>query len=104
MYTSGLWLDRAIAKAGGASDAMRLMNAVKTVDLRDAPRGPLRLDDYNNPIETVYIRRVVEKAGGKGLENKVIDQIDNVSQFWTIPPEEYLKRPPYSRDYPPLKK
>jgi branched-chain amino acid transport system substrate-binding protein len=104
MYTSGLWLDRAIAKAGGASDAMKLINAVKTVDLRDAPRGPLRLDDYNNPIETVYIRRVVEKAGGKGLENKVTDQIDNVSQFWTTPPEEYLKRPPYSRDYPPLKK
>jgi branched-chain amino acid transport system substrate-binding protein len=104
MYTSGLWLDRAIAKAGGANDAMKLIDAVKTVDLRDAPRGPLRLDDYNNPIETVYIRRVVKKADGKGLENKVIDQIENVSQFWTIPPEEYLKRPPYSRDYPPLKK
>jgi branched-chain amino acid transport system substrate-binding protein len=104
MYTSGLWLDRAIAKAGGANDAMKLIDAVKTVDLRDAPRGPLRLDDFNNPIETVYIRRVVKKADGKGLENKVIDQIENVSQFWTIPPEEYLKRPPYSRDYPPLKK
>jgi branched-chain amino acid transport system substrate-binding protein len=104
MYTSGLWLDRAIAKAGGANDAMKLIDAVKTVDLHDAPRGPLRLDDYNNPIETVYIRRVVKKADGKGLENKVIDKIDNMSQFWTIPPEEYLKRPPYSRDYPPLKK
>lgn len=104
MYTAGLWLDRAIAKAGGANDAMKLIDAVKGVDLRDAPRGPLRLDSYNNPIETVYIRRVVNKAGGKGMENRVIDKIDNVSQFWTFPPEEYLKRPPYSRDYPPLKK
>jgi branched-chain amino acid transport system substrate-binding protein len=104
MYTAALWLDRAIAKAGGANNAMKLIEAVKAVDLHDAPRGPLRLDEYNNPIETVYIRRVVKKSDGSGMENKVIDKIENVSQFWTIPPEEYLKRPPYSRDYPPLKK
>jgi branched-chain amino acid transport system substrate-binding protein len=104
MYTSGLWLDRAIASAGGAKNAVKLIEAVKSVDLRDAPRGPLHLDSYNNPIETVYIRRVVNKSDGKGMENKVIDKIENVSQFWTFPPEEYLKRPSYSRDYPPLTK
>lgn len=104
MYTAALWLDRAIAKAGGAGDAMKLIEAVKAVDLGDAPRGPLRLDAYNNPIETVYIRRVVKKADGKGMENRVIDKIENVSQFWTFPPEEYLKKPVYSRDFPPLRK
>jgi branched-chain amino acid transport system substrate-binding protein len=26
-----------------------------------------------------------------------------VSQFWTYPPDEFLKAPVYSRDYPPCK-
>jgi branched-chain amino acid transport system substrate-binding protein len=103
MYTAAMWLDRGIAKAGGASDAMKLIDAVKSVDLQDAPRGPLKLDAYNNPIETVYIRRVVKKADGKSMENQVIDKVDNVSQFWTYSPEEFLKQPVYSRDFPPLK-
>jgi branched-chain amino acid transport system substrate-binding protein len=38
------------------------------------------------------------------MENQVIDKIDNVSQFWTYSPEEFLKQPVYSRDFPPLKK
>ena len=104
MYTAAMWLDRGIAKAGSASDAMKLIEAVKSVDVQDAPRGPLKLDAYNNPIETVYIRRVVRKADGKGMENQVIDKIDNVSQFWTYSSEEFLKQPVYSRDFPPLKK
>jgi branched-chain amino acid transport system substrate-binding protein len=104
MYTAAMWLDRGIAKAGGASDAMKLIEDVKSVEVQDAPRGPLKLDAYNNPIETVYIRRVVKKADGKGMENQVIDKIDNVSQFWTYPPGDFLKQPVYSRDFPPLKK
>src|SRR5213078_3243179 len=31
----------------------------------------------------------------------VIHTFPNVSQFWTYRPEEYLKNPVYSRDYPP---
>lgn len=34
----------------------------------------------------------------------MIDKIENVSQFWTFNPEDYLKRPPYTRDFPPMKK
>ena len=58
-----------------------------------------KLDNYNNPIETVYIRKVVKAKGG-GLTNKVIDTIPNVSQFWDMAPEKYLANPPYSRDNP----
>jgi branched-chain amino acid transport system substrate-binding protein len=100
MYTAALWLDRAIAKSGVTNDPLRLIDAVKAVDLTDAPRGPLKLDSYNNPIETVYIRKVVEKADGSGLDNEVIDQISNVSQFWNIDPKTYLAGPLYSRDVP----
>lgn len=103
LYTSALWLDRALAKTGVPKTPEALIEAVKAVDLKDAPRGPLTLDNYNNPIETVYIRKTVKKADGKGMENEVIDQIPNVSQFWTYDPKVFLQQPVYSRDYPPVK-
>jgi branched-chain amino acid transport system substrate-binding protein len=102
MYTAAMWLDRALAKNGLPGDPLKFVDAIKAVDLTDAPRGPLKLDAYNNPIETVYIRNTVRK--GSGLENQVIDKVENVSQFWTFNPEDYLKRPPYTRDFPPMKK
>ena len=49
----------------------------------------------------IYIRKV-ERVGGE-LQNTVIYTYPNVSQFWTYKPEEFLKQPVYSRDYPPLK-
>ncbi|MDQ7842639.1 MAG: ABC transporter substrate-binding protein [Armatimonadota bacterium] len=99
MYTAALWLDRALKIAGSPKDPLRLVGAVKRVDLRDAPRGPLKLDAYNNPIETVLIRKVVK--GSKGMQNEVIDTIPNVSQFWTFDPVTYLKGPAYTRTFPP---
>jgi branched-chain amino acid transport system substrate-binding protein len=104
LYTSAMWLDKALAKTGKPTDAIKLIDAVKSIELPDAPRGPLKLDAYNNPIETILIRKTVNKADGSGMENEVIDTIPNVSQFWTYPPDEFLKHPVYSRDYPPLKK
>jgi branched-chain amino acid transport system substrate-binding protein len=103
MYTAALWMDKALAKTGMPTNALKLVDAVKGVDLRDAPRSALKLDSRNNPIETVYIRKVVKKASGKGLENQVIDTIPNVSQFWTIDPDKYLAAPLYSRDNPACK-
>jgi len=35
--------------------------------------------------------------------NRVIYTYPNVSQFWTYKPEEFLKNPVYSRDWPPAK-
>ena len=39
----------------------------------DLPRGPVELDDYGNPIENVYIRKV-ERVNGE-LQNTVIDTV-----------------------------
>jgi branched-chain amino acid transport system substrate-binding protein len=103
MYTAAMWMDLALKKTGMPNDALKLIAAVKSTDLPNAPRAPLKLDKYNNPIETVYIRKVVKKASGKGLENQVIDSIPNVSQFWTIDPKKYLAQPLYTRDNPPCK-
>jgi branched-chain amino acid transport system substrate-binding protein len=72
---------------------------MKHIKLTAAPRGPIKLDSYGNPIENVYICRV-EKVNGK-LQQTVIDTIKNVSQFWNEKPEDVMARPPFSADYPP---
>jgi branched-chain amino acid transport system substrate-binding protein len=101
-YTSARWLDVA-AKAvnGKVEDREAYMAALKKVELPDALRGPLKLDDYGNMIQNIYIRKVERKNGE--LQNTVIATYPAVSQFWKYNPEEFLKQPVYSRDYPPCK-
>ena len=101
-YVAGLQLKRALESIGGeAENVERLVSALRKVELTDTPRGPVRFDDYGNPIQNIYVRKV-ERVGGR-LQNTVIQTFPNVSQFWTYKPEEYLKNPVYSRDYPPCK-
>ena len=73
--------------------------ALRKAKVADAPRGPLALDDYGNPIENVYIRKV-ERVNGE-LQNTVIHTFPSVSQFWRYSPADYLKQPLYSRRYVP---
>jgi branched-chain amino acid transport system substrate-binding protein len=80
---------------GNVDDRDVLVDAMRRAQPTDLPRGPVRLDDYGNPIENVYIRRV-ERVSGV-LQNTVIETIPGVSQFWTYNPAEYLKQPLYSR-------
>ncbi len=42
----------------------------------------------------------VERVNGS-LQNTVIQTYPTVSQFWKYKPEEFLRQPIYSRDYPP---
>ncbi|MBI4246065.1 MAG: ABC transporter substrate-binding protein, partial [Candidatus Rokubacteria bacterium] len=56
------------------------------------------MDPYGNPTQNIYIRKV-ELVGGK-LQNTVIYTYPTVSQFWKYNPEEFLKQPVYSRDFP----
>jgi branched-chain amino acid transport system substrate-binding protein len=99
-YVTGMALKAALEAVGGDIENVdRFLGALRKVDLSDAPRGPIRFDDYGNPIQNVYVRKV-ERVGGK-LQNTVIHTFPAVSQFWTYKPEDYLKNPVYSRDYPP---
>jgi branched-chain amino acid transport system substrate-binding protein len=101
-YTGARWIVEAIkAINGDVENRPKFMEALRKVELKDVPRGAFKLDAYGNPIQNVYIRKV-EKVGG-GLQNTVIHTIPNVSQFWKYKPEEFLKQPVYSREYPPLK-
>jgi branched-chain amino acid transport system substrate-binding protein len=101
-YTNARWIVEAIKAAGGkVEDRDAMLAALRKVDLKDTARGPLKVDDFGNPIQNVYIRKV-ERVGGK-LQNTVIATYPTVGQFWKYKPDEYMKRPLYSRDYPPCK-
>jgi branched-chain amino acid transport system substrate-binding protein len=99
-YTSALWIDRALQRTGGRiTDKAAFIKAMQALVVSDTPRGPLRLDQYGNIIQNIYIRRV-ERVGGR-LQNTVVNTFPNVSQFWTYNPDEFLRNPVYGRDYPP---
>lgn len=101
-YTGARWIIEAIkAINGDVENREKLMAALRKVELKDVPRGPMKLDEYGNPIQNIYIRKV-ERVGGE-LRNTVIHTYPNVSQFWKYKPEEFLKQPVYSREFPPLK-
>ena len=101
-YTTGRWIDEA-AKAidGNLEDRAKFLAALRKVEVPDAPRGPVKLDAHGNPIQNIYIRKVEKKDGE--LWNTVIHTYKDVSQFWNFKPDEFLKQPVYSRDYPPCK-
>jgi branched-chain amino acid transport system substrate-binding protein len=106
-YTTALWIDEAIKKAGGkwpgSEEFIKIMSSLKI----NAPRGPVELDDMRNPIENVYIKKVTKtKMFGYDkdeLWNVVIKTYPHVSQFWTYGKDAFLKQPVYSRDFPPCK-
>ena len=73
----------------------------------DTVRGPVRFDEFRNPIQNIYIKKV-EKKKMHGFEkdelwNSVVKTYPNVSQFWKYGKEKFLKQPVYSRDFPPCK-
>jgi branched-chain amino acid transport system substrate-binding protein len=101
-YTGVRWIVEAVkAINGDVENRQKFMEALRKVELKDVPRGPFKLDDYGNPVQNVYIRKV-ERVGAE-LQNTVIYTYPNVSQFWKYKSEEFLKQPVYSREFPPLK-
>src|SRR5262249_5938935 len=103
MYSSGRWIaDAAQSLNGQVEDREKLVAAIRhAIETVPDPRGPIKLDEYGNPTENVYIVRV-EKAGGK-LVNTVIHTYPAASQCGPDRPEDFLRSPASSRDYPPAK-
>src|SRR5262252_9341747 len=102
-YVAGLALKAALEATGGdIENTDKFLAALRRVDLTEAPRGPIRFDDFGNPIQNIYVRKI-ERVGGK-LQNTVIFTFPSVSQFWTYKPDDFLKNPVYSRDFPPCTK
>ena len=101
-YTGTRWIVEAVKAVGGkVEDREQLLAALRKVDIKDAPRGPISVDQWGNPVQTIYVRKV-ERVDGK-LQNTVIATFPAVGQFWKYNPDEYLKLPLYTRDQPPCK-
>jgi branched-chain amino acid transport system substrate-binding protein len=101
-YVAGVALKAALeATAGDIENVDKFLGALRRADLSEVPRGAIKFDDYGNPVQNVYVRRV-EKVEGR-LQNTVIHTFPKVSQFWTYKPDEFLRNPVYSRDFPPCK-
>jgi branched-chain amino acid transport system substrate-binding protein len=103
MYSSGRWIaEAATAMKGNLENKEGFVAALKhAIETTPDPRGPIKLDEFGNPTENVYILKV-ERVGGKLVTN-VLQTYPLVSQFWHWKPEEFLKMPAYSRDYPPAR-
>ena len=99
-YTASLWSRTAIDSIKGkVEDRAAFLKAMRTVQVK-APRGPLKLDAYDNPIQNVYISKIEKikhPALGEVLTNVPFKTYEGVSQFWTWKPEEFLERGPYKR-------
>jgi branched-chain amino acid transport system substrate-binding protein len=95
-------LDHALQSIdGNVEDREKLAHALRTAEVADTVRGPVKFDAFGNVVGNVYIRRVERKDGQ--LVNAVIKTYPNVSQFWTWDPKEFLAQPVYGRDEPKAK-
>ncbi len=101
-YTGARVISEAVKAIGGnVEDRGAFMAALRKVEITDAPRGPIKLDAFGNPTQNIYIRKV-ERVGGM-LQNTVIYTYPAVGQFWKYDPQEFLRQPVYSRDFPPCR-
>lgn len=101
-YLSGMFLEKAMEKVQGkVEDKDAFMKALRSLDLAETPLGPVKIDQYGNPIFNTYIRKV--EKGGSGMINKVIHTYPATTQFWSYDPAAFLANPVYSREWPPAK-
>jgi branched-chain amino acid transport system substrate-binding protein len=102
LYVAAQTVAAGLEKTNGKSDDKEaFIKALRSVDLKDTPRGPIKYDHLGNVIGDFFIRHL-EKANGKYI-NKTVKTYHNVSQFWTYDEKKFLAAPVYSRNYPPLK-
>jgi len=103
-YSGAKWLTEAITNIGGkVEDRETFLKAVRAVELKGSPLGPVvKLDPYGHPVYTAYIRKVAKRADGKKW-NVPIASYPDVGQFWKYDPETYMKQPSYSRTFQGIK-
>ena len=77
-YTCARFIAEGLKAAGGdAENREAFVAAMRKVEILDEPRGPIKLDQWGNPIQNIYVRRV-ERVGG-ALQNTVVHTYPNVS-------------------------
>jgi branched-chain amino acid transport system substrate-binding protein len=87
------------ALKGDVSDRAKLIGELRKAEVRDAPRGPVVLDEFANAVNTIYFREVKTNPAG-GMWNVAVVKVENVSQFGPYDPKVYMSQPPDTRTYP----
>lgn len=99
-YTMGLFTKAATEAINGkVEDPKAFVDAILKVKV-NAPRGPVSLDSYHNPIQNVYVskvQKVKHPVLGDVKINVPIKTYEQVSQFWKWDPKDFLARGPYKR-------
>lgn len=105
-WVGAAWLDVTIAKliADGLDpnevpqwirdNPEEFIAAVRAASI-DAPKGPMSLDEYGNGIMDLYIFEVTAED-----TKEILATFPASSQFWTVPADEFLAQPVFSRDFP----
>ena len=100
-YTASLWTRTAIEQIKGkVEDRAAFLKAMRSVDRsrRRAARSSSTTTTTRSRTSTSRAsRRSIIRCSGEVLTNVPIKTYENVSQFWTWTPEEFLKRGPYKR-------
>ena len=88
---------------GQVDDPKKFIAALRQVKMSadESPRGPFYFDKYANPVQNIYIKKVVKKDGR--LMNEAVKTYRNVSQFgpYADMADKYMAAPATTRDYPP---
>ena len=98
-YVGAKWIAMAAeAVKGNVKDRVAFNKALHSVSMKNSPHGMLKLDEYGQATQNIYVRRV-DKVNGR-WQNTVIFTYPNVSQFGPYDPATYLKSPTYGPDHP----
>ena len=88
---------------GQVDDPQKFIAALRQVKMSadESPRGPFYFDKYANPVQNIYIKKVVKKDGR--LMNEAVKTYTDVSQFgpYADMADKYMAAPATTRDYPP---
>jgi branched-chain amino acid transport system substrate-binding protein len=88
---------------GQVDDSEKFIAALRQVKMSadESPRGPFYFDKYANPVQNIYIKKVVKKDGR--LMNEAVKTYEEVSQFgpYADMADKYMAAPATTRDYPP---
>lgn len=88
---------------GQVDDVKKFVNAIRAVTMSsdESPRGPFFFDKFGNPVQNIYIKKVVKKDGK--LMNIAVKTYENVSQFgpYADMADKYMAAPATTRNYPP---
>ncbi|MEW6265418.1 MAG: ABC transporter substrate-binding protein [Thermodesulfobacteriota bacterium] len=91
------------ALGGKVDDPKAFIAAVRNVKVseNESPRGPFHFDKYGNPVQNIYIKKVVKQDGM--LRNIAVKTYKEVSQFgpYVNIADKYMAAPATTRDYPP---